>query len=103
MQWFYLVTLIGVLGCLVLIDYRHKLAFFYALRRTTMTLAVSLWLFIAWDILGIRLGIFFHGGSEYTLPVRIIPEFPIEEIFFLMVLTYSALLLYRFAQTRWQK
>ena len=98
MQWLYLLALIVAITCLVVVDRKYRLAFFYNARRTSLTLAVSIWLFIVWDIFGIKLGIFFHGGSDYTLPIRLIPEFPIEELFFLFLLTYVALLLYRFFQ-----
>jgi len=100
MQWFYLVGLVIAISCLVLIDRKFKLAFFHNFKRTALTLAISIWLFIVWDIFGIKLGIFFHGGSAYTLPYRIIPEFPIEEVFFLFLLTYVALLIYRFIEKR---
>jgi len=100
MQWFYLVGLVIAISCLVLIDRKFKLAFFHNFKRTALTLAISIWLFIVWDIFGIKLGIFFHGGSAYTLPYRIIPEFPIEEVFFLFLLTYVALLIYRFVEER---
>ena len=100
MQWFYLVGLVIAISCLVLIDRKFKLAFFHNFKRTALTLAISIWLFIVWDIFGIKLGIFFHGGSAYTLPYRIIPEFPIEEVFFLFLLTYVALLIYRFVEKR---
>jgi len=100
MQWLYLTGIITAIGCLVIVDRRFKLAFFHDVKRTAITLAISIWLFIVWDIFGIKLGIFFHGGSEYTLPYRIIPEFPIEEVFFLFLLTYVALLIYRFAEKR---
>jgi len=98
MQWLYLVGLITALSCLLLIDWRYKLAFFYATKRTILTLSIAIGLFVVWDFFGIRLGIFFHGGSDYTLPFRLFPEFPIEELFFLTLLTYSALLIYRFSQ-----
>jgi len=100
MQWFYLIGLLASIGALVLVDYRFKLAFFHDLKRTTLTLLVALWLFIVWDVFGIKLGIFFHGNSQFTLPFRIIPEFPIEELFFLFLLCYVALLVYRFIESR---
>jgi len=100
MQWFYLLGLVIAITCLVLVDFKFKLAFFHDLKRTAVTLLISIWLFIAWDIFGIRLGIFFHGDSQYALPFRIIPEFPIEELFFLFLLTYVALLVYRFVEKR---
>lgn len=103
MQWFYLIALLVILGCLVLIDYRYKLAFFHNAKRAGLTLGIAIWLFTVWDIFGIRMGIFFKGDSPYSLPIHIIPEFPIEEIFFLGVLTYSALIIYRFASERIKK
>ena len=100
MQWFYLIGLVIAIACLVLVDRKFTLAFFYDAKRTVMTLAIAIWLFIVWDIFGIQLGIFFHGGSDFTLPIRLIPHFPVEELFFLLLLTYVALLIYRFAQKR---
>ena len=103
MEVLYLLILVVIIGCLVLIDKRYTLAFFYNVRRTVMTLAIAVWLLTVWNIFGITFGIFFHGGSAFTLPFRIIPEFPIEELFFLFVLSYSALLLYRFTAERLKK
>ena len=98
MQWFYLIgLLIGICGLLI-IDRRWKLAFWKDTKRTTMTLATAIGVFVLWDFLGIFLGIFFHGNSEYSLPLRIAPEFPIEEIVFLFLLSYSALIIYHGVQ-----
>ncbi len=97
MEWLYLIGLsIGLFG-LGLIDWRFKLALFSDRRRTLITLAITVGLFIVWDALGIFLGVFFHAGSPYGLPVRLAPEFPIEELFFLTLLCYNALIVYRFA------
>lgn len=96
----YLIGLIISLGCLALIDWRYKLAFFYDRKRTLFTLFVAIGLFSIWDILGIWLGIFFHGGSDLTLSLRLFPEFPLEELFFLALLTYSTLIVYRFIEKR---
>ncbi len=95
MEWIYFTGLSISLLCLSFIDYRFKLAFFHDARRTAITLAVAIGLFIIWDILGIALGIFYHGGSSFTLSVRLLPEFPIEELLFLTLLTYVTLLAYR--------
>lgn len=100
MMWLYLAGLLTAIGCLALIDRRFKLAFFHDARRTTITLICAIGLFVVWDVLGIFLGIFFHGGSAVTLPYRLLPEFPIEELFFLLLLTYVALLVYRFTEER---
>jgi lycopene cyclase domain-containing protein len=92
----YLIALIISIGGLVLIDRRYKLAFFHDAKRTAATLFVAISLFVIWDIFGIQLGIFFHGGSQLTLPFRLFPEFPLEELFFLFLLTYVTLISYRF-------
>ncbi len=98
MQWFYLIgLLIGISGLLI-IDHRWKLAFWRDPKRTAMTLSTAVAIFILWDLIGISLGIFFHGGSAYALPYRLVPEFPIEEIVFLFLLTYSALIIYHGVQ-----
>lgn len=103
MQWSYLIGLLVVIGCLLLVDRAKKLAFFHDAKRTGLTLGICVWLFIAWDIFGIILGIFFHGDSGWTLPYRLFPEFPVEEIVFLFLLTYVSLLLYRFATMMFSK
>jgi len=98
MQWFYLIGLLIGIGGLLLIDHRWKLAFWRDAKRATMTLLVAIIVFILWDFLGISFGIFFHGGSSYSLPFRLAPEFPLEEIVFLFLLTYSALIIYHGVQ-----
>lgn len=103
MMFLYLIGLIVAISCLVLIDYRYTLAFFYDRRRTAMTLMTAIGLFVIWDILGITLGIFFHGGSPFSLPFRLLPEFPIEELFFLLLLTYVTLIVYRFIEQQGSK
>lgn len=98
MQWFYLIGLLVGIAGLLIIDRRWKLAFWRDSMRTAMTLSVAIIIFVLWDFLGISLGIFFHGGSAYSLPFRLAPEFPIEEIVFLFLLTYSALIIYHGVQ-----
>ena len=99
-QFTYLAALlIGITGIAV-IDWRYRLAFWANRRRTLTTLLITIGIFIVWDVLGIMLGIFFHGDSRFALPFRILPEFPIEELFFLFLLTYVALLIYRFVEKR---
>lgn len=94
-QWFYLIALVVSISGLATLDWRYKLAFWYDARRTTLTLAAACWLFLLWDIAGISLGIFLHGNGPYALPFRLFPEFPIEELFFLFLLSYVTLILYR--------
>ena len=95
MQFLYLGGLLVSLAGLALLDRRFKLAFWIAPKRTLLTLIVGILIFLIWDISGIALGIFLHGNSPYSLPFTLAPEFPIEEVFFLALLCYSALIIYR--------
>lgn len=92
--WFYLIgLLIGIAGMAV-IDWRYKLAFWHHPKRAAIVIALTMLIFILWDFFGISLGIFYHGASQYALPFTIAPEFPIEELFFLLLLSYSTLVIY---------
>ena len=103
MQWLYFACLIFVIGCLTLTDWRFKLAYFSNARRAGLTVLIGVLLFIVWDALGIGLGIFHHGGSPFTLPVRLAPEFPVEELLFLYLLCYTTLLLYLGGRRLWPR
>lgn len=94
--------LIGIAG-MAMIDRRYKLAFWHDRRRTLVTILIAVAVFVVWDLLGIALGIFFHGGSQLTLPLRLLPEFPIEELFFLTLLCYCALVIYQGALKQWPR
>ena len=102
-QWLYLLALVFSISCLLLIDHRFKLAFWHDRKRTAITVGVAIVLFIIWDIVGISLGIFFDGDSQYMLPIRLLPHFPIEELFFLFLLSYVTLLVYIGASKRWPR
>lgn len=91
----YLIALLGAIGCLVLCDYRYHLAFFFDTKRTFKTLITCWVFFLLWDILGVGLGIFFPGSSRFVLGVEVLPNVPVEELFFLFLLTYITLLLWR--------
>jgi lycopene cyclase domain-containing protein len=49
--------------------------------------------FLAWDLAGISSGIFFRGSAAHLTGILLASELPLEEIFFLILLSYSALLL----------
>ena len=93
-QFYYLLALLVSISGMLVLDKKYKLAFWFDKKRTYQTIGITMLVFIIWDVLGIALGIFFHGGSKYTLPIRIAPEFPIEELFFLFLLCYVSLVLY---------
>ena len=78
--------LVSILG-LGAIDHRHKLALFVSPRATIVSVAVAVVVFLAWDLVGIALGIFFRG----------------DELFFLILLSYNTLLVYQGFARRFAK
>lgn len=95
MEFVYLACLLVSIGGLAVLDHRFKLAFWHNKKQTLLTVLVAVGIFVLWDAAGIILGIFSHGNSPFDLPFTIAPEFPVEEIFFLTLLCYNALILYR--------
>ncbi|HEY0258593.1 MAG TPA: lycopene cyclase domain-containing protein [Lacisediminihabitans sp.] len=89
----YLLCLVAALGCLVLIDRRYRLVFWRDARRGAVVLAVGLVFFLAWDLLGIGLGIFSRGETAFMSGVLLAPELPVEELFFLLFLCYLTMVL----------
>ena len=85
------------------LDKRFALALFHDARRTIITIAIGVAVFIAWDVLGITMGIFFSGSSPYTTGLYLAPEFPVEELFFLTFLCYFTLITYRLVERRWPR
>ncbi len=86
--------LIGITGMAAL-DWRYKLAFWYSAKQTWSIVLITMLVFIVWDAAGIALGIFLKGRSPYQLPFELAPHFPIEELFFLFLLAYCTLVIYR--------
>lgn len=95
MQLAYISALIVSIFGMAMIDRRFKLAFFYDKKRTLKTLSVAVCIFIIWDLAGITLGIFHKGDSPFSLPFTLLPELPLEELLFLLLLCYISLLSYR--------
>ncbi len=96
---------IAYLGALVfailgtgLLDWRHRLAFFGGTAvRTAVIIGVAVAFFLVWDIVGIREGIFFRGSGPWMTGILLGPELPVEELFFLVLLSYSTLVSYLLA------
>lgn len=99
MRGLYLLSLVVSLAGMAVIDYRYKLALFKYKNRTIKILAIAVSIFIVWDIAGILSGIFFIGSNDLLVGIRV-GEFPIEELFFLVLLNYVSLLLYLLIKRR---
>jgi len=79
----------------VLLDYRHKLALFVDARRTILVVVLSVVFFLGWDMNGVSNGVFFKGDSDLLVGWDVATEVPIEEVFFLTLLSHLALIAFR--------
>ncbi len=90
----YLAVLVALLGCMALLDARYKLFFFARPLAATVTMAVGLAYFLAWDVWAISLGIFLHRESPLMTGIMLGPQLPLEEAFFLAFLCYQTMILF---------
>lgn len=90
----YLALLLISIAGLGAIDHRHKLALFVSPKATILSVATAVVVFLAWDLVGIALGIFFRGDAPHLSGLLLAPELPLEELFFLILLSYNTLLVY---------
>lgn len=90
----YLAGLIFSLVGLGLLDWRFRTAFTVNKKAAAFAVIIPTIFFILWDVAGIAMGIFFRGDTSHLTGIVIAPEFPIEELFFLLLLNYTALTLF---------
>lgn len=91
----YLGALLVSIGGLAVLDRRFRLAFWSDARRAGLALGIGVVGFVMWDAAGLVLGIFQRGDSRHMTGIELAPDLPLEEIFFLILLCYSALLVWR--------
>src|SRR5690606_29014863 len=72
----YLAALLLSLGCMALLDWRFSLFFWRDALRAAIVLVVGVVFFVAWDLAGIGLDIFFRGETEIMTGVLLAPELP---------------------------
>lgn len=91
----YLICLFFGLSGLVFWDYLGTVAVFSNAKATFKILAIAVGVFLVWDILGIALDIF-HTNTAFVSGLHIVsPDLPIEELLFLLFLSYFVLLVDR--------
>lgn len=100
MSFAYLGALMVSIGGLGLLDWRYRVAVFAQPRRALAVLGIGVVVFMAWDLAGVGLGIFFRGDAGYMTGIQLAPEVPLEELFFLILLNYQTLLLWRALERR---
>lgn len=99
MNGLYLLLLSLSIAGLAIIDIRYRLVFSKNRRLAVKVLGICMLMFIVWDIAGIVLNIFFIGQTDLLLGIRF-GDFPLEEIFFLILLNYTALVLSQYLKVR---
>ncbi len=88
MSILYLLTLLISLAGMVVLDWRFRLFFWRSAGRAALVLGIGVLFFLAWDLLGIGLGIFYRGETSFMTGLQLAPELPLEELFFLTFLCY---------------
>jgi lycopene cyclase domain-containing protein len=96
----YLGAILFSLAGMIAIDLKYSLALRVAPVRTTAAVLVSTLFFLAWDLVGIATGVFVKGDSPLLIGVTLAPHLPLEEIFFLVFLSYLAIVMYAVFQRR---
>lgn len=87
----YLAALAIALTGMVLLDRRFRLFFWRDWRRAAIVLPLGVAFFLIWDVAGIALGIFFRGQTDFMTGMLVAPELPLEEVFFLTLLSYNTM------------
>lgn len=100
MTFAYLAALLIALTGMVMLDRRFRLFFWAAPWRAAIVLLVGLVFFLAWDLAGVGLGIFFRGETAFMTGWQVAPEVPLEEVFFLTLLCYLAMNVFGFVSRR---
>lgn len=90
----YLTALLVSLGCMLLLDWRYRLFFWRDPWAAAAVTVVGVVFFLAWDVAGIALGIFFRGDGLIATGILLAPELPLEEPVFLLFLVVCTMVLY---------
>ncbi len=102
MNVLYLLGLLIGLAGMVVLDLRVHLFFRRAPIRASIVLLAGIAFFLAWDAVGVHLGIFFRGNLALLTGIQLAPEIPLEELFFLALLCYLTMNLYGLV-SRWAR
>lgn len=94
MSWLYLLSILGSMFCMGLVDRRWRLFLFDRPRRAVTIVAAGGLLFLVWDLVAISLGIYQRGESPAMTGIEVAPELPLEELFFIVFLCYLTMVLH---------
>lgn len=99
-QWLYLLALLASIAGTLAIDHRWRLFVFDRPRPALLVLVAGVLFFSVWDLVGIELGVFVKGDGPYLSGIDVAPHFPVEELFFLVLLCLSSMVAWTAAH-RW--
>ncbi|WP_353809740.1 lycopene cyclase domain-containing protein [Agromyces sp. SYSU T00194] len=91
----YLGALLVSMAAMCAIDARFRLVFWAEPWRAAVVVAIGVAAFLAWDVAGIGLGVFFRGETAFMTGILIAPELPVEEVLFLTFLCHLTLVAVR--------
>lgn len=100
MPGIYLGAILFSLVGMMLIDGKYSLALRVAPVRTTVTVLIATSFFLAWDLVGIATGVFVKGESPLFVGVVLAPHLPLEEVFFLVFLSYLSVVMFAVFERR---
>lgn len=100
MPGIYLGAILFSLIGMMLIDGKYSLALWIAPARTTVSVLIGTAFFLAWDLVGIATGVFVKGESPLFVGVMLAPHLPLEEVFFLLFLSYLAVVMFAVFERR---
>ena len=96
MKYAYLAILFFSIFGLILTDRKFKLVFFDNFRPAVRSVIIMMAILLFTDVIGINWGIF-ATNQDYVSGLFLgSPNLPIEEIFFLFLLCYAVLIIYKF-------
>ncbi|MDF2991754.1 MAG: hypothetical protein K0S37_2268 [Microbacterium sp.] len=100
MPGIYLGAILFSLAGMIAIDVKFSLALRAAPVRTMIAVLIATAFFLAWDVVGIVTGVFVKGESPLFVGVEVAPHLPVEEIFFLLFLSYLSIVMYAVFERR---
>ncbi|WP_181309584.1 lycopene cyclase domain-containing protein [Nocardioides campestrisoli] len=74
--------------CMGLVDHRWKLFLFDRPKVALAAVGVGFVLFVVWDLVAIELAHYSKGDSPAMTGIEVAPELPVEELFFIVFLSY---------------
>jgi lycopene cyclase domain-containing protein len=100
MPGIYLGAILFSLIGMMLIDGKYSLALRVAPLRTALAVLGGTVFFLAWDLVGIATGVFVKGEGPLFVGVMLAPHLPLEEVFFLLFLSYLGIVLFAVFERR---